>query len=136
MNITVDIAADIESRLLQEAARQGVDPGQYIVNAVRARLEDQNCSAPRLNTEQSRLLEEINQGGLSQTEWSRYYALVAKRQANALTENEYAELTTMSDHIEELNARRMEHLTELARLRGTKLPELLDQLGIVPPPVI
>jgi hypothetical protein len=135
MNITIDIAPDIESRLLQEAARQGLDPGQYVVNAVRARLEDRDHAAPRLDAEQSRLLEEINQG-LSQTVWSRYYALVAKRQAGALTENEFAELTAMSERIEELNARRMEHLAELSRLRGTTLPELLDQLGIVPPPVI
>ena len=135
MTISVDIGADLESRLLREAAKHGVDPGQFIVNAVRARLENQHSAAPGLNAQQSRLLEEINQG-LSQTEWSLYYALVAKRQAGALTESEYAELTTMSARIEELNASRMEHLAELARLRGTTLPELLDELGIVPPPVI
>jgi hypothetical protein len=135
MTITVDLTADLESRLLQEAARQGIDPGQFVVHAVRARLQAENAAAPRLDAEQSRLLEEINRG-LSQSEWDRYYTLVAKRQAEALSDGELAELTATSHRIEELNARRMEHLAELARLRGTTLPELLEQLGIVPPPVI
>lgn len=61
---------------------------------------------------------------------------MAKRQTDALTDQEFAELTALSNHIEELNAHRMKHLAELARLRGTTLPELLDRLGIIPPPVI
>jgi hypothetical protein len=121
--------------LLQEAAKQGVEPGQYIVNAMRAALEKQNSTARSLDAEESRLLEEINRG-LSQAEWSRYYSLVAKRQAEALTDQEYADLTALSNRIEELNARRMERLSELARRRGTSLAELLDQLGITPPAVI
>jgi hypothetical protein len=135
MNITVDITADLESRLLHEAAKQGIDPGQFIVHAVRARLQGQDAAAPCLDAEQSRLLEDIHRG-LSQTQWSRYYALVAKRQSAALTEDEHAELTAASNRIEELNAHRMERLAELARLRGTSLSELLDHLGIVAPPVI
>ena len=135
MTITVNIGADLESRLVHEAAKHGMDPGEFIVDAVRARLEHQNAIAPHLDAEQSRLLEEINTG-LSQSEWSRYYALVSKRQAEALAEDEYAELTALSNRIQELNARRIERLAALARLRGTTLPDLLDQLGIVPPPVI
>jgi hypothetical protein len=135
MTITVDIGADLESRLLDEAAKQGMDPVQFIVDAVRARLEHQNAIAPHLDAEQSRLLEEINRG-LPQSEWSRYYALVAKRQAEALADEEYAELVALSHRIEELNARRIERLVALARLRGATLADLLDQLGIVPPPVI
>jgi hypothetical protein len=135
MTITVDIGAELESRLRHEAAMQGLDPGQFIVNVVRARLESQNTSAPHLDAEQSRLLEEINQG-LSRTDWSRYYELVSQRQAGTLADDEYAELTALSNRIEELNSHRMERLAELARLRGTSLPELLDQLGITPPAVI
>src|SRR3972149_4076399 len=117
MNITVDITADLESRLLQEAAKQGIDPGQFIVHAVRARLQGQDATAPCLDAEQSRLLEDINRG-LSQPQWSRYYALVAKRQTDALTEDEYAELTATSNRIEELNAHRMERLGGVDRFRG------------------
>src|SRR3972149_3193314 len=124
MNITVDITADLESRLLQKEAKQGIDPGQFIVHAVRARLQGQDGTAPCLDAEQSRLLEDINRG-LSQTQWSRYYALVAKRQTDALTEDEYAELTATSNRIEELNAHRMERLGGGGPLSGPTL------LGIV-----
>jgi hypothetical protein len=134
MTITIDLTADLESRLLQEAAKQGIDPGQYIVHAVQARLQGQDSAAPSLDAEQSRLIEEINRG-LSQTDWDRYYALIAMRQADALNSDELAELAAASHRIEEQNADRMEHLAKLARLRGATLPELLDQLGIAPPPV-
>jgi hypothetical protein len=135
MAITLDISADLESRLRQEAAKQGMDPIQYIVQAVRSRLQQQNSAVHCLDAEQSRLLEEINRG-LSQDEWNRYYALVAKRQTGVLSGDEFAELMAASHRIEELSARRMECLAELSRLRGTSLSELLDQLGIEPPPVI
>jgi hypothetical protein len=135
MNITVDIGADLELRLVQAAAQQGVEPGQFIVNAMRDSLERQTSSATCLDADESRLLEEINRG-LSPADWSRYYALVAKRQADALTDQEFEELTSLSNHIEELNSHRMKHAAELARRRGTTLSDLLDQLGIVAPPVI
>jgi hypothetical protein len=61
---------------------------------------------------------------------------VAKRQAEALTDEEHAELTALSNYIEELNARRMQRLAELAHLRGITLRELLERLGIAPPAVI
>ena len=133
MNLTIDIVSDLESRLLQVAANQGIDPGQYVVNAVRERL--QADSTPRLSAEQSQLLDDINRG-LSQSEWNRYYELVEKRQCEAISENEHAELIAISDRIEELNAQRMERLAELARLRGTTLPALMGQLGIASPPVL
>ena len=135
MTITIDLTAELEARLLQEAAKHGMDPDQFIVLAMRSRLQQQEPSAPRLDPRQSELLEQINQG-LSQSEWDRYYALVAQRQAETLSESDYAELTATSRRIEELNTRRQELLVELARHRGTSLPELLDELGIVPPTVI
>lgn len=49
MNITVDIAADLAPRLLEQAAKHGVDPGQYIVSVVRTQLTDQGADAPRLD---------------------------------------------------------------------------------------
>lgn len=135
MNLTIDISADLERRLQEEAAKRGMDVDEYVVDSVRSRLENRNGSTSSLDPEQSRLLEEINQG-LSDTEWVRYYELVDRRRSGRLSEDEFTELETTSNRIEDLNARRMECLAELARLRNTTLPELLDQLGIVPPPVI
>jgi hypothetical protein len=133
MNLTIDIVPDLESQLLQVAARQGVDPSQYVVDAVRVRL--QADSVPRLDAEQSQLIDEIN-AGLTEPEWDRYHELVELRQGGTISDGEFAELVAMSDDIEARNARRMERLSELARLRGTTLPALMGQLGILPPPVM
>ena len=133
MNLTIDIVSDLEARLLAIAERQGIDPTQYVVNAVRERL--QADSTPQLSAEQSRLLDDIN-FGLSQSEWDRYHDLVEKRQCEAISDDQYAELVATSDRIETLNAQRMERLAELARSRGTTLPDLMGQLGITPPLVM
>ncbi len=85
-----------------------------------------------LSEAESRLLEQINLG-LSQEDWERYHKLIAKRRAETLTHDEQQELIALSDRIEEANARRIEYLVELARLRGTTLDELMGQLGIKAP---
>jgi hypothetical protein len=135
MNLTIDISVDLEPRLLQAAAKRGMGPDEYVVQTVRSHLAQEGGSAPSLNPEQSRLLTEINEG-LSQIEWDRYYALIDQRRGGSLSEVEFLELEALSNRIEDLNVRRMERLAELARLRQMSMPELLDQLGIVPPTVI
>lgn len=135
MTITIDVSDDFERRLREEAARQGMEPGQYIVQAMQPRLERQRLSATALAAQESRLIAEINQG-LSQPEWDRYYALVTKRRANTISDEERTELTATSERIEVQNAVRMERLAELAALRDVSLPEILTQLGILPPQVI
>jgi hypothetical protein len=135
MTLTIDITAELESRLLHEAARRGFDPREFALNAIRARVDSSTSGPPQLDAEQSRLLEEINRG-LAETQWKRYYELINLRQQDALSSDELAELAALSSRIEELNAERLARLSELARLRGTSLPTLLTQLGIVGPPVI
>jgi Na+/phosphate symporter len=47
-----------------------------------------------------------------------------------LSENEYSELTSLTDSLEEFQARRVKNLVELAKIRGLKLEEMMAQLGI------
>jgi hypothetical protein len=77
-------------------------------------------------------LQEINLG-LPEEVWQRYRVLIQKRQAEMLEESEQAELTAISDQIEELNVRRMERLAELAQLRNSSLRAVIEQLGIKAP---
>jgi hypothetical protein len=63
----------------------------------------------------------------------RYDQLIAKRRAESLTPDEHDELLRLTDQMENLEARRMEHLAELARLRQTSLPALMKTLGIRTP---
>lgn len=78
------------------------------------------------------LLLKINQG-LSPNVQARFDLLVAKRQAETLTEAEHQELLRLTDQIEKSDAERMVQLTELAALRGVSLSSLMDTLKIHPP---
>jgi hypothetical protein len=74
-------------------------------------------------------LQEINVGLPGET-WQRYRELIQRRRGETLTASEQAELISISDQIEELDARRAERLVELARTRNTSLAALMEQLGI------
>ena len=134
MIITIEIAPDLEQQLRQEAARAGLTPDAYIMQAVQERLTQtshRHHSAPRLSPEEAQLLAKINLG-LSPAEWERYHALVARRKAEILTPDEQTELIALSDRLEEANAQRIGYLAELARVRHTTLDAVMSELGLMP----
>jgi len=104
---------------LEQFARQ--------VIALRARRQ-----APSLPQIESELLIKVNQG-VDPDVQQRYDELIEKRQAESLSFDEHQELLRLSDEIEKVNARRMEHLAELAHLRQISLTELMEDLGIQSP---
>ena len=89
-------------------------------------------SATHLKHPESELLLQINRGIPPELR-ERYEALSAKRQAETLNSEEYAELLRLTGQIEQLDAVRLTALAELARLRQTSLAELMQTLGIQPP---
>jgi len=89
-------------------------------------------TAPSLPPREAELLAKINQG-LPVALTSRYHKLIDKRRADTIAEDEYEELLQLTDQVEILHAQRIEHLAELARLRGISLAEVMQQLGIQPP---
>jgi hypothetical protein len=136
MTLTIDIEPELEAELRQEAARTGQDARHFIVNTLKERLRGnrQRVSAapPHLSPGEADLLQRINEGPPPET-WQQYNALVAKRRSGTLTPDEHATLIALSNQVEEANARRIGYLVELARLRGTSLPALMDDLGIPTP---
>jgi hypothetical protein len=80
-------------------------------------------------SKESDLLKEINLGVSADT-WTEYHILIAKRQAETLTEEEQQQLIEISDRLEVANVRRMKALIELANLRGQSLSTLMQELGI------
>jgi hypothetical protein len=133
MTITINITPELESQLREQAAKQGLDASEYIVNALQKDLrQPQNQYAPSLPEAEAHLLQQINQG-LPPEFWQRYHELLDKRRAETLAPDEQATLITLSDQIEEFNARRIECLIQLARLRQTSLPALMEQRGIKTP---
>jgi len=87
--------------------------------------------APSLAARESELLAEINEG-LPESALARYRRLARKRGQESLSPAELEEIRALSDHFEEVEARRAEKLVELAGLRRTTLPKLMRELGIRP----
>jgi hypothetical protein len=130
MEVTLDITPELASRLLEAAAKEGLDANGYILHMLEEHVRHiQRRSIPCLREDEAHLLQQINQG-LPQETWQRYHELIDKRRAESLTPDEHATLIALSDQIEELNARRVGYLVELARLRQTPLEALMQQLGI------
>jgi hypothetical protein len=139
MTVTIDLDPDVEARLRDEAARQGVDFNTFLntrvlgaVGGVVQRSDRDPLNSQSLPTAEADLLQRIN-AGPGEEVWRRYHALVAKRRAETLSAAEHAELIDLSDRIEEANAQRIGHLVELARLRGVSLPAVMTELGITAP---
>ena len=89
-------------------------------------------TAPHLPQRESELLLRINQG-LPDDAW-RYRDLIFRRRAGTLSSEEHEELLRLTDRAEVLEADRLAHLAELARLRHTSLSCLMEALGIQPAP--
>ena len=87
--------------------------------------------APNLPKDEADLLLRINQG-VSADMQKRYGELIAARKAETLTQYEHADLLRLTDQIEKHDAKRMEDMAELARLRKTSLTALMQELDIQP----
>lgn len=86
---------------------------------------------PQLSPQESALLLQINQG-LTASEQTRYAELITKREAETLSEPEYSELLALGEKAEAIQAKRLEALAELAKLRSIPLTELVQTLGLRP----
>jgi hypothetical protein len=124
-SITLQLSSELEQQLLSAAIEQGIEPDLYILNTLQERLRS-NHSVPMTEAE---LIQQINIG-LSPSDWEKYHALIVKRQAETLTQDEYQQLVSMSDCLEKLNVQRTQSLIQLAKLRQQTLPELMENLGI------
>ncbi len=60
---------------------------------------------------------------------------MAKRRSETLSHAEHEELLSLTDDVEKWQAERVGYLVRLAELRGLSLTDLMDDLGIEPPPV-
>lgn len=135
MTLTIDLTPEMERKLWDEAAREGMDPKGFILNTLQERLGQNRRATPHLSQEETELLLQIN-AGLPEETWQRYHALVARRKAETLTAAEHSELIALSNQVEVDNARRIKYLTDLAKLRQTPLESVMKSLGILPSPYV
>ena len=128
---TVRVEAQLPTDELLKAVGQLSQPEleQFVLQVIALRARRKAPSLPRAESE---LLLKINQGASPDVQ-KRYGKLIAKRRAETLTPDEYDELLRLTEQTEALEARRVEYLAELARLRNTTLAALMKDLGIRKP---
>ncbi len=116
------------STALLTAVRQMpiVELEQFVDHVIAIRAER---VAPHLRANESALLACINQG-LSAPERVRMRALLEQRDEETLAPAEWQELTALTDKLELLHADRLAALTDLAKVRGVTLDEVIQQLGL------
>lgn len=135
MTITINLSPELEQQVRETSAARGIPAEDFVVGAVSESLKHFPVAhrlPPHLPPEEGRLLTAINKG-FSEDTWKRFHELVARRQEELLTDAEHAELLSLTTQIERTNVERLKKLIELARLRGVKVEDLMNQLGIPDP---
>ena len=113
--------------LLQAVAQLKPEEAErFFAQAQALRARHRAVSLPRGETV---LLRQINRG-LPERVQQRFDELVAKRRADTMTADERREFLQLVNRIEKHDARRVEWLGQLARLRGQSLREVMQELGI------
>lgn len=85
--------------------------------------------APSVPQREVELLQQIS-NYLSPAVRIRYHELNVKLHNETITETEHQEFLVLVDQIEVADAKRLQHLIELAQLRGVPLATLMSQLGL------
>lgn len=131
---TIQLEAQLPTdKLLQAVEQLGESELQIFaldVNALVARRKVSN-----LPERESELLLKINQARSAETQ-QRYRELIAKREDETLTVDEYDELMLLGQKSEEYDTERVTSLAELAQLRRVTLTALMESLGITTPPSV
>ncbi len=127
---TVQLEAEVSSEQLLKAVGQ-MSPAELDWFVSRVITIHAERRAPVLDQPEADLLMRINRG-LPPDVQARYDELKGRRDAEVLTADEHRELLGLSDEVERLQTERVEAMVGLARLRGTSLTQLMDDLGISP----
>lgn len=128
---TIHLEAQVSRDDLLRAADQ-LDPAELERFASQVLTLLAHRRAPSLSPDETQLLQAINQGVPTPLR-ERYEALIARQRQGTLTPEQHNELLHLSDEIEAIDVRRVEHLDKLARLRGVSLEAVMDSLGIRAP---
>jgi hypothetical protein len=127
--LQLELDIETEKRLKHLSQQEGGDIGEI---ALRLLAQAARSARPVQEIAEAELLQKINEGWSPQR-WERYHTLTAKRSAETLTDEEYAELVALTNEREIAHARRIKYLVELANLRHTSLDEVMDSLAIRSP---
>lgn len=127
VQVEANLSLDQLVKAVEQLSRPDLDEFVPRVMALRAKRR-----ASTLSRTEADLLQRINEGLPSGTR-QRYANLIAQRQAETLTDEQYDELLQLTQQVEAFQARRVGYLAELAQLRKVALAELADSLDIREP---
>jgi hypothetical protein len=127
---TINIQAEVSVDVLVKAVEQlqGAELRQFTAHVLALNAKRM---APSVTQEEAALLLQINTP-LPADVQRRFDELVAKRDAETLDAEEYAELLQLTQQVEAFDVARLEALAKLAALRGVTLHELMRQLELTP----
>jgi hypothetical protein len=128
MTVTLDLPPDLESHIRDRATAAGVDLSTLAIQMLRAGAGLESTPAA---VSEAELLRRIDLG-LTPEFWDRFRHLTDRMEDGVMTEAERDEYLPMTDRLEETNARRLEAVVALSRLRGVSFDTLMDDLGLRP----
>ena len=126
--IPIEISTEQLLRAVEQLPTNELDTFVAQVVALRTRR-----AGGQLGADETEFLLTINAAQLDPNQQARFDAPVAKRQEETITPVELQELIELTDIIERRDAKRLEALQELARLRQTTVGALMASLGIRTP---
>jgi hypothetical protein len=128
---TVRVEAQLSSEELLKAVQQ-LDPSaldQFLAQVFTLWAQRQ---VPALSALEKKLLRTINEG-LPQKLRQPYEELIARRDAKTLSPEQHKELLRLTEEVEDVQAKRVAAMVQLARRRNRSLEQLLEDLGLVSP---
>jgi hypothetical protein len=128
---TINIQAEVSTDVLLKAAEQlsEMELRQFTAQVLALNAKR---TAPSVTQEEAELLLHIN-ARLPEDVQRRYDELIAKRDAEALSDEKHEELLRLTQQVEAFDVARIEALSKLASRRGVTLSALMRQLEIASP---
>ena len=128
---TINIQADVSVEMLVKAAEQLSETElRHFISQILAL--NAKRMAPSVTQAEAELLMHINGRLPEDVQW-RYDELIAKRDAETLSDAEHEELLRLTKQVEAFDVARVEALSQLAARHGVTLSALMRQLGIESP---
>jgi hypothetical protein len=128
---TINIQADVSVEMLVKAAEQLSETELRHFTSQILALHAKR-TAPSVTQAEAELLVHIN-SRLPKDVQRRYDELIAKRDAETLSDAEHEELLRLTKQVEAFDVARVEALSQLAAHHGVTLSALRRQLGIESP---
>lgn len=127
MSVTQQTNGFSSNELLKVAAQlNSAELDKFVAEAIALRATRQADSLP---AKESELLLKINRGIPPKIQ-KRFDELIAKREDATLTPEEHQELLRLTNQIEKADAKRIQLIAELAKVRKKTFDEVIEELGI------